>query len=221
MPISATGPTTIRRFAPGLRSQASGFTLLEILVVVAIVGIFIGVVTLSTDLVSFDRQMEREARRIESLIRLASEEALLQSQDLGLQFHTDGYSFVTYNHGSQTWQKMGTAGIWATHRLEGIELGLRVEDRDVDLESYEAFQSDWMNSRDRDSGEDEAEDERSREDEADSALDSQPPPPIVIFSSGEITPFELEVLNARDPFEPGYRFMAEFDGTIEIDRSEL
>src|SRR5690606_39052837 len=61
------------------RRRAGGFTLLELLVVVTIIGLLAGAVVLSTGNVRADRDIEREARRLSSLIELVREEAIMQS----------------------------------------------------------------------------------------------------------------------------------------------
>ena len=43
----------------------------------------------------------------------------------------------------------------------------------------------------------------------------------MIYSSGEVTPFEVRILNDIDPLEPAVVLNVEFDGKTEIVRDEL
>jgi general secretion pathway protein H len=199
MPTSGTGPSTNNsRSGRGLAS-AAGFTLIEMLVVVTIIGIFIGVATLSTDLVNFDRKMEQESKRLESLLQLASEDALLQSQDYGLRFFARGYEFFVFDHATQVWRPMEGDRVFAVRELERMVLELRVDDRDVRLDAEREIP---MQS--------ETEGADAEADDEDEPL--YPTPQVVIFSSGEFTAFELTILDEADPFAPGVVLDVAFDG---------
>lgn len=80
--------------SPGRISSTSGFTLFEILVVVFIIGVIVTFASLSIGQHG-DRYVEDEAKRLHHLLRLASEEAVLRSQELSLQLTSTGYSFAT------------------------------------------------------------------------------------------------------------------------------
>ena len=81
-------------------ARSSGFTLLEVLVVVIIIGVVISFAVLSIH--SDDKTLEEAARRLEALINLTSQEAVLQSTELALQFDDDGYEFLAYD--GKKWQ---------------------------------------------------------------------------------------------------------------------
>ena len=80
-----------------------GFTLLEVLVVMVIIGIVISFAVLSFK--GDDKSLDEEARRLQALISLTSQEAVLQSRELSLEFTPDGYDFLVYD-GTQ-WQAVG------------------------------------------------------------------------------------------------------------------
>jgi general secretion pathway protein H len=81
-----------------------GFTLIEVMVVIVIIGILINFVTLSMGRNSPQDQLKTEAQRLSSLIGLASEEALLRSALIGVDIGEEEYSFVRLEEG--TWQPM-------------------------------------------------------------------------------------------------------------------
>lgn len=76
--------------------NSRGFTLFEIIVVVFIIGVMVTMATLSISQHG-DRYVEDEAKRIHHLMRLASEEAVMQGQELSLLLTTTGYSFAKLN----------------------------------------------------------------------------------------------------------------------------
>ena len=76
------------------RPHRSGMTLVEILVVLAIVGVMAGVVTLGVGMGDRGLGVESEANRLADRLRLASDEVLTTRRPLELAFDADGYGFV-------------------------------------------------------------------------------------------------------------------------------
>ncbi|WP_446830080.1 type II secretion system minor pseudopilin GspH [Candidatus Foliamicus sp.] len=72
-------------------SRTRGFTLIEILVVLALIGLLAGMAVLS--LGASGSGVEREARRLAATLRLAVDESRLQGRVLGLRFDARGYSY--------------------------------------------------------------------------------------------------------------------------------
>jgi len=74
-------------------SRARGFTLIEILVVVAIVAVVTAAAVLSIGLASGERAVESEGRRLLELVKLACERAAVTGRDYGLEASHDRYGF--------------------------------------------------------------------------------------------------------------------------------
>jgi general secretion pathway protein H len=72
----------------------SGFTLLEMLVVIVLAGILLSIVTVT---VTPDprQQLQREAQRVGQLMGLAADEARIRQQPIAWEADLNGYRFVT------------------------------------------------------------------------------------------------------------------------------
>lgn len=141
----------------------SGFTLLEILVVMAIIGILLGMAVLSIGLAEDPRSPRREMDRLAALVQVVSDEALLQGRDFGLLLEQDAYRFLVYNYDKGQWEDQGADQRLRSRTLpEGQRFSLVVEGQIVPL--------------------DEPGDEEQRL-----------VPHVSILSSGEYTAFDLEL----------------------------
>jgi general secretion pathway protein H len=178
--------------APALRRRASGFTLLEVLVVVVIIGIITSMAVLSVNVLGGDHEMQQESERLQAILTQAREDAMLQSRDLGLRIDESGYEFLEFDGRSGLWRGVADDPLLRTRTLpEGLRLGLRLEDRDVKLKP------------------------RQPGTERDPML-----PQVVLQASGDLVPFD--VLFSRQGTEEQRRVSGTLEGRVELhdDRRE-
>lgn len=140
----------------------SGFTLVEMLVVLVIIGIVLVQVMPAFHGGDRGKAMETEMRRIKALLKLAREEAVMQDEDIALKVSEHSYSFEIL--GDKGWQPVSDDPVFHKRKVvDGTELVLKVDNLEVNFGKQQ-----------EDVGEDKI-----------------PPPRIYILSSGEIMPFEL------------------------------
>jgi len=73
---------------------AAGFTLLELMVVLVLISIIFTFAMLSFGGDDVAELMEQEVRRLETLVVLAADEAIMRGDELGIRFTEDGYEFM-------------------------------------------------------------------------------------------------------------------------------
>jgi general secretion pathway protein H len=155
--------------------KARGFTLIEILFVIAIVATLVGTVAINLTGRDRERNLQTEAQRLALLIELARDEAQLQNQELGLRIDGDRYHFLRYNDRESAWEAIEYPP-FTPRQVEPFDLSLLVE------------QPAALRSR---QGRDQERQER-REDNPFTGGNGLPQ--IFFFSSGEQTAFDISVL---------------------------
>jgi general secretion pathway protein H len=156
MQILATG---ISRSSPG-RSSA-GFTLVEILVVLVIIGIMIGGAVLTISVASSDSDLDKERNRMAAVMNYLRDQANLQNREYGIRCFEGGYEFLVYDARNDAWLRLEDDVLTMARKLPaGIDMTLLIEGRQIVLPPA-------------------------------SIKDEERQPQILLFSSGELNLFEL------------------------------
>jgi general secretion pathway protein H len=145
-----------------------GFTLVEILVVVVIMAVVISLAVLSIGVTGRDAQIDEETRRIEGLVGLLHERALLEGRDFGLRIEPSAYEFVVYEPNHDRWLRMDQEHEFRHRELpKGLSFQLQLDSQTVVLKPIDR----------------------------NLASDQAPlSPQVAIAASGEGTPFRLTLL---------------------------
>jgi len=190
---------------PRVRAQGQqGFTLLEILVVVLIIGILVTFASLSISNRALEDRLEFEARRLDKTLRLALEEAEIKGLLIGFRYLPDRYEFITLGEKGQ-WQPYASGPLRPHALTAPFEIELRVEGR-VAPPAQEPEKSEEKDARDEDDKEPRKRDAKSE-------------PQVLLLSSGEITAFVL-ALRAGE-LQSRYLIEADALGKFDFKREDL
>ncbi|HFE38791.1 MAG TPA: type II secretion system protein GspH [Gammaproteobacteria bacterium] len=109
-----------------------GFTLLELMVVIFIIGILLSLATISVSTRS-DHSLETEARRFASLMKLASDEAILNARPIAAQLAKKKYQFSISGELENEDTLLRPRDI-----PEHIALEVVIEDDEIDFDALDA-----------------------------------------------------------------------------------
>lgn len=147
----------------GKVSPSPGFTLIEILVVVFIIGILVSVTLISVHALGRDTEIRDETTRLVGLIGAVHEQAEMEGRDFGLRFQEREYEFLAYDPRRDEWQAIEGDDLLRPRQLPpGLNLRLRLDGREAVLRPPADKNKRW-------------------------------PPQVQIQSSGDLSAFELKL----------------------------
>jgi general secretion pathway protein H len=166
MPTLATGTSvsnTLRVARTQSVRQAAGFTLIEIMIVVFIIGLITAAAVITFGGDRRDTELDKEAQRLNALFDYVREQAELQTRDYGFRVNAKGYSFVTFDVLQNQWREAGEDDALRQREFpEGILPEVIVEGRAIVLDRKEPSVKDFK-------------------------------PQIMIFANGDLSSFEVSL----------------------------
>jgi len=183
----------------------TGFTLIEVMVVIVIIGLMASVVQFSVGDNKAEQLLETESQRFAAVFNTAADYSLLNNLELGLVVEDNTYQFLGYD--GKQWKTVSDNKILEAYTLpEDISITLTLDDLPLDEpplinilkqneESELAFSGSELNK------------------------EKKLIPQVYILSGGDLTPFNLR-FEFSDPLdesmEINYRVTALYSTPVEI-----
>lgn len=184
-----------------LPTRNGGFSLLELILVLMIIGIILGAISLTL----FDRRLDelkQQSRRLQAVIRLAVDEAVIRGQELGLLISEDGYEFLQLD--DESWQAVDIEAS-RQFQMQAFEDQLEVLVQVSGLYGAQTIEP-LLEGIQGSQSEPEQDGPESRE---------LVVPQILMLSSSEVTPFVIRL--GYDDDEPVYmEIKTSITGSIEL-----
>ncbi len=154
-------------------SRQFGFTLIEILVVMVLLGLVVGIAVTTLGGGNLNRELNNEVNRLHAVLRMAAEEAIFTSTEIGLALDNEGYEFLVYDEAKRQWVSAESNQLRPHAFAEWLTADLQREGEQRKLR-YEAQSSN--NTMGLSGLNEEAAKKR---------------PDLMFLSSGELTPFRI------------------------------
>lgn len=167
-----------------MRKNTYGFSLIEVMVVLFMIGLSVAVVVLNYSGSDYDKELQKKAQRFQIVFDMASDYAVLNQVQLGLRVEPEkNQYFFMFLNDQDKWRPLQGDDIFAPQEFEeDFSLELELDDLPWVQEDslFDAGIFDEELSVSNESTDIGNEEEKEPE-----------PPQVFIFSSGEFTPFSL------------------------------
>lgn len=108
--------------------RSRGFTLIEILVVIVIIGISVGVVVVNFSGDSNAETAKLEVMRLQQRLRFAHQQSVVRAEEYGLRFYSGGYRFLRFDQDNEDWIEPHNDKILKRYLLpSSLEIELYIE----------------------------------------------------------------------------------------------
>jgi general secretion pathway protein H len=170
MPTLATGISGSKSMRAS-RVRCGGFTLIELMVVVFIVGLIAAAAVITFGGDRRDTELDKEAERMHALLDYAREQAELQTRDYGLRINDRTYSFVVFDVLQNQWRTNDEDDALREREFpEGLQPTVVLEGRPIVLNVKKVDKKD-----DKKKGIDDFK------------------PQIMVFANGDLSSFEISL----------------------------
>ena len=184
------------------QSKAHGFTLLEVMMVIVVIGVLMSAVQFTFQGNQSQQQLEKVSHRFAGVFELASEYGLLNNLELGLVVNEQSYQFMVFD--GETWVIPEEVDALQTVELpENIAIELTLDDLPVENSLLGDAQLLF----------------NQEQDDFKKDKDKQPKPQVFILSGGDISPFSVSFyfIDAFDAPDISYKVTGLYTTPLNVE----
>lgn len=159
-------------------AQHRGFTLIEVMVVVVLIGLMASLVQFNFSGNNPADKLKHESARFAAIFEVAAEYGMLNNVELGLVVKKNGYQFFGYD--GTRWTEIAEQG-WQANVTVPAEIELSIELDDLPIEEPLLFDADIFKAKDEDDFT-----LLSKEEQEKKVI-----PQVYILSGGDLSPFSV------------------------------
>jgi general secretion pathway protein H len=178
-----------------LKRPSDGFTLIEILVVLVLLGLISSIALTTVGGGNQSRELKNEVNRLHAVLLLAAEEAIYSNDEIGVVIEEDLYEFLVYDEEKKNWQGSDKHALRSYTLPEWISLDFQREGKERKILGSDKDDNNDLTAE--------------LSDDVFDAAQSSKVPQFMLLSSGEVTGFII-----------GMQIQDDHDSRIEIKTNE-